>query len=197
MATARPLPDAALWTVTIQAGGTVPQSQANMKIGSLDSVSFHNMAGFPVNIIFTNELSSITDLAQGATSGAQGGSTPLMVTVNYTIWNYNTGQQVAGPYSIQFGIGPLPISIAALTTSPDPIAIPTGGQIAFSSDAKYTIVWKMNNVVANVWSPQPGTVSAGQNNPQVALAGANGNTVTYTITAAQGTRGGGTVQVGT
>jgi hypothetical protein len=164
MSAARTLPENALWTVTIQPGGTVSSANGNMKIGPSDTVSFHNLAGFPVNIIFTNALTSIMDLTQGASSGGKGGSTPLNLTLNYKIQNSNTSQQTGGPYSIQFGIGPLPISIQSLDTEPDPIAIPAGGQIAFNADADYTIVWKMGNVAANVWSPQPGTVSAGQNN---------------------------------
>jgi hypothetical protein len=198
MAAARPLPENALWTVTIQPGGTVSSAYANMKVNPSDTISFHNLAGFPVNIIFTNALTSITDLAQGATSGGKGGSTPLNLTLNYTIQNYNNSQPTGGPYSVQFGIGPLPISITALDTDPGSVAIPAGGQIAFDADANYTIVWKMGGVVnANLWSPQPGTVSAGQNNAQTALAGGNGNTVTYTISASPETHGGGTVSIGT
>lgn len=197
MSAARPLPENALWTITIQPGGTVSSANRNMKVSPSDSVAFHNLAGFPVNIIFTNALTSITNLAQGVTSGGKGGAPPLNLTLNYQIQNFNTSQQTGGPYSIQFGIGPLPISIQSLDTEPDPIAIPAGGQIAFNSDASYTIVWKMGNAPANVWSPQPGTVSAGQNSPQTALAGANGNTVTYTISSSPNTHGGGTVSIGT
>jgi hypothetical protein len=197
MAAARPLPNAALVTITIQPGGFLSAGDANKILGPLDSVSFRNTAGFPVNIIFTNTLTSMTNLAQGASSGAQGGSTPLMVTVNYKIQNYNGGRQTGGPYSIQFGIGALPISIQSLDTNPDPIAIPIGGQIAFDADAEYDIVWKINNVPANVWSGQTGTVSAGQNTPLTALAGANGKTVTYSISVPpELTRGGGTVSIG-
>jgi hypothetical protein len=195
MAAARPLPGNALWTVTIQPGGTVSSAYANMRVSPTDTISFHNLAGFPVNIIYTNALTSIMDLTQGASSSPKGGSTPLNLTLNYTIQNYNTSQQTGGPYSIQFGVGPLPISIAALDTNPDPIAIPAGGQIAFNSDAKYSIVWQIGGVNANIWSPQPATVSAGQNNPQTALAGANGKTVTYTIASSPETRGGGTVVI--
>src|ERR1700722_4981898 len=135
---ARPLPDGALVTITIQPGGTVASAYANQKVAALETISFHNTANFPVNIVMTNTLSSIT-LAQGATSGAQGGSTPLNVTLNYTIWNANTSQQTGGPYSIQFGIGPLPITISADSTSPDPIAIPPGGQVQFTTDDEYSI----------------------------------------------------------
>ncbi len=195
---ARPLPDNALWTIQIQSGGTVPPANQNMKVGSLDSLSFHNGATFPVDITFTNEFSSIDNLGMGANSGVQGGSTSLNLTLNYRIWNHNTGKQVAGPYSVQFGIGPLPISITGLNTSPDPIAIPAGGQIAFDSDTTYNIVWKLNNVVTpGLWSPQPSSVSAGQNNAQTALTGATGNTVTYTISSSPETHGGGTVNIGT
>ncbi len=200
MAAARPLPDNALVTIPIQLGGTVPSANANMKLGPLDSVSFRNGAGFPVNIVMSNTLSSITNLLQGASSGAQGGSTPLNVTVSYTIWNHNTGLQVSGPYSIQFGIGPLPIAITGDNTNPDPVAIPNGGQIQFTNNdsVTYTITWAMGGQPANVWSPQPGTINQGLNTPpQTALAGANGQSVTYTITVKNTeTRGGGTVNVG-
>jgi hypothetical protein len=138
---ARPLPDAALLTITIQPGGTLPSANANQKLGPLDSVQFRNTAGFPVDIVMTNTLSSIQNLVQGGTSGAQGGSTPLNVTLNFTILNHNTGQPTGGPYSIQFGIGPLPITITADTPSPDPIAIPIGGQIQFTADGSYRVGW--------------------------------------------------------
>jgi hypothetical protein len=200
MAAARPLANYALLTIPIQLGGTVPLANENMKLRPLDSINFHNGASFPVDIIFTNQFTSIYNLPMGTPSGAQGGATPLNLTLNYTIWNHNTGVQVAGPYSVQFGIGPLPIAITADNTNPDPVAIPKGGQIQFTNNdsAPYTIKWYLAKQPANVWSPQPGSINQRLNSPpQTALAGANGQSVTYTITL-QGTetRGGGTVNVG-
>lgn len=196
---ARPLPDAALLTITIQPGGTVSSGNANQKLGPFDSVQFHNTAGFPVDIVMTNTLSSIQNLVQGTTSGPQGGSTPLNVTLNFTILNHNTGQPTGGPYSIQFGIGPLPITITAQTPSPDPIAIPLGGQIQFTADGSYAVGWAFGNgQPANVWSPQPSQISQGLNTPpQTALAGANGQTLTYTLLTDMAIRGKGTVKIGT
>jgi len=196
---ARPLPDAALLTITIQPGGTLSSANANQKLGPLDSVQFHNTAGFPVDLVMTNTLSSIRNLLQGVSSGAQGGSTPLNVTLNYTILNHNTGQPTGGPYSIQFGIGPLPITITADTPSPDPIAIPNGGQIQFTSDGPYAVGWSFGNgQPANVWSPQPTAISQGLNAPpQTALAGGNGQSLTYTLLTDMATRGKGTVKIGT
>src|SRR5258708_23897447 len=115
---ARPLPDAALLTITIQLGGTLSSANANQKLGPLDSVAFHNTAGFPVDIVMTNTLSSIRNLLQGVSSGAQGGSTPLNVTLNYTILNHNIGQPTGGPYSIPVRIGPFPLPISPDTPSP-------------------------------------------------------------------------------
>jgi hypothetical protein len=62
---------------------------------------------------------------------------------------------------------------------------------------EYDIAWTINNAPANVWSGQTGTVSAGQNTPLTALAGANSKTVTYAISVpTKQTRGGGTVSIG-
>ena len=198
MAAARPLPEASSWTIGVEPGGIVSSANANLQLSTTEGVSFHNTATFPVNIIFTNMFSEIKDLLPGATSGAQGGSAPLNVTVNYIITNANTSQQTGGPYSIQFGIGALPITISGNNSSPDPVAIPHGGQIAFSSDSTYPILWTFvsNGQPANVWSPQPTQISPGQNTPQTALAGANGQAVQYTIPLKSETRGGGTVTVG-
>jgi hypothetical protein len=119
------------------------------------------------------------------------------VTVNYVVVNANSGVQTGGPYSIQFGIGALPIAISNQTPTPDPTTVPAGGKIAFSTDGEYGIAWTINNQPANVWSPQPTSLAAGQNGAQTALPGANGNNVVYTLADSQGIRGGGTVKVGT
>ncbi len=192
---AKPLPDLALWTVHIATGGVV-SSNGYIKIASLDTVSFYNGAAFPVNIVFTSNFSQISSLAPGQTSPAIGGS-PLNVTVDYTIYNANTGQPTGGPYAVEFGTGPLVVHISNLNTTPGSIAVPAGGEIQFNSDAVYNITWKYSNgSPANVWSPQPTQVAAGLNAVQVALAGANGQSLAYTIAASALTQGGGTVKVG-
>ncbi len=192
---AKPLPELALWTVQIAAGGVV-SANGYIKIGSQDTVAFYNGASFPVNIVFTSNFSEIAGLQPGRTSAAIGGTT-LNTTVNYTIYNANTGQPASGPYAIEFGTGPLVVRITNLNTSPGAIAIPAGGEIQFNSDATYNITWKYSNGnPANVWSPQPAQVSAGVNSTQLALAGANGQNLSYTITSTQLTQGGGTVKVG-
>jgi hypothetical protein len=165
-----------------------------MTVASTDSIYFNNGSMFPVNIIFTNTLTNIDDLPMHANSPSESAAN---VTVNYVIQNANTDQQTGGPYSVQFGIGALPISIASLNTNPDPIAVPAGGQIAFDADTEYDIIWEINGVGAHVWSPQPPTVSQGQNTPLTAQPGANGKTATYSIKDSSETHGGGTVSIGT
>ncbi len=194
------LPELALWTITIEPGGAVSASQQNIKIGPTDTIQFRNNAIFPVNIPFTNQLASIMSLPPGETSSAQGGSStsPLNVTVNFAIVNANNNAVTAGPCSVQFGIGPLPITIDASNTDPDPVAIPSGGQIQFNCiDGGYYITWKIGNQPANVWNPQPSSLVQGVNTPpQTALSGASGQSVAYQIQAkGTETRGGGTVVV--
>lgn len=191
----KPTP-ATVWTIFIQAGGTVASASQNLVVGPSDSIRFTNGAGFPVNIQYTvPPLPNITNLPIGATSGAAGGSSSnqLNVTVNYWVVNFNNPNQKSGPYSVQFGIGPLSITITNDDTNPDPVAIPKGGQIQFYCDAGYTITWKP----ANIWSPEPGTLVQGTNTPpQKAMAGANGQSLTYSIAPTnRDTRGGGTVVV--
>jgi hypothetical protein len=192
MAAARPLPEAVL-EILIQPGGTVSSGNANQKVSS-GSIYFNNSATFPVNIVFTNALTNISNLQPRASSASEGATT---VTVNYIVVNANTKLQTGGPYSVQFGIGPLPIEIANVTPDPDPTTVAEGGQIAFNADAKYGISWTINGQAANVWSPQPSTIAVGQNGAQTALPGANGNSLTYTLSDSMGIRGGGTVKIGT
>jgi hypothetical protein len=192
MSAARPLPEAVL-EIVIQPGGTVSSGNANLKVPS-GSIYFNNSATFPVNIVFTNALTNISNLQPRASSASEGATT---VTVNYIVVNANTKLQTGGPYSVQFGIGPLPIEIEDETPDPDPTSVPQGGQIAFSADANYGIAWTINGQPANVWSPQPSTISEGQNSAQTALPGANGNSLTYTLSDSLGIRGGGTVKIGT
>ena len=191
-----PVPDT-VWTIPIQAGGTVPQGYQNLQIAPGDSICFRNGATFPVNIHYTvPPLADISKLAMGATSGAAGGSSSnqLNVTVNYYVVNSNNTSQQFGPYSVQFGNGPLLITITGGDTNPDPVTIAKLAQIQFFCDAGYTIQW----TPSNVWSPEPATLAQGTNiPPQKALAGATGLTLTYKISPTPpDTRGGGTVGIG-
>lgn len=189
---ARPLPEVAQVDIVIQPGGTVSAAFANLKLTN-GSIYFTNTATFPVNIVFTNSLSNISGLQQGTNSASQGAAS---VTVNYVIVNATTRKQTGGPYSVQFDVGPLPISITSLTPTPDPIALPEGGEIQFTSDVEYNIGWATGGGPPTVWSPQPPTVSAGQNPTQTALPGASGLTLTYSLSDSRVIRGGGTVKIG-
>ena len=186
-----------VWTISIQPGGTLPLGYKNLQIGPGDSIKFSNGAGFPVNIHYTvPPLADINNLAIGATSGAAGGSSSnqLNVTVNYYIVNYAQPTQQTGPYSVQFGNGPLLITINNDDTNPDPVTIAKGAQIQFFCDVKYSISW----TPPNVWSPEPKTLQQGLNvSPQKALGGATGQKLAYTINPTnRATRGGGTVGIG-
>ena len=201
MATARPLYDAALWEIEIAVGGTVSQN-GYMKVGSLNSFKFKNNAGFPVNIVFQptgTGFTNINNLANGLTSASQGGVATLNFTINYLIYDANVPTvPTGGPYAIQFGIGPLEISITDLTPNIDPIAVPNGGQIQFTSeDNTYNIGWTQNNQPINgAWSPQPGTIYPGINGTQTAQPVVNSKTVVYSLSNQQERRGGGTVNMG-
>lgn len=192
---AKPVAFASIWQIQIALGGSV-SSNGDIKIANSDGVSFRNNAGFPVNIVFTGVYGPINNLANGASASPNGGP-GLNTTINYIIYNANSGQKTGGPYAIEFGQGPLVVTINALNTSPDPIVIPAGGQIQFQTDAQYNITWTMGGQPANVWNPQPSRLGQGASQVQTALAGANGKALSYTITNAALTRGGGTVQVGT
>jgi hypothetical protein len=189
---------ATVWTITIQAGGTVPSGSQNLQISPSDTIKFKNGASFPVNIHYTvPPLADTNNLAMGATSGATGGSSSnqLNVTVNYYVVNSNNTSQKSGPYSVQFGNGPLLITIDSSDTEPDPVTIAKGAKIQFFCvDNNYSINW----TPSNIWSPEPTTLVRGMNIPaQTALAGAAGKSVTYTIAPSnRDTRGGGTVGVG-
>lgn len=194
MATARQLHQEALVDITIAVGGTVSQN-AYIKVGQLDSIEFTNNAGFPVDIIFTGTLTNISNLLNGKTSGPQGGNQALNVTVNYVVKNHNTGQQTGGPYAVQFGVGPLTVTMTSDSPSPDPIAVPAGGTLLFNADANYTIQWSQ----AGLWSPQPTQINQGGGPPtnpiMTAQPGANGLNVTYN-TSPRALPGKGTVKIG-
>jgi hypothetical protein len=195
---ARNLPELALSTIPISPGGTVPAGNAYMNLGPLDSIKFHNLAGFAVNIVFTNVFPTINNLANNSYSGTMGGTTALNVTLNFKIVDAISGKTTGGPYAIQFGIGPLPITLSSLDTSPDPVAVPIRGQIQFTADVAYNIGWTIGGQPApGVWAPQPTVINAGLNPPQTAQAGADAKSLAYAISYKNTeTRGGGTVKVG-
>jgi len=191
---ANPKAFATQYQIQIALGGTV-SSNGNIKITNSDSISFKNNAGFPVNIIFTAVYGPINGLPNGGTQAPNGGP-GLNTTINFSIYNANTGLKVSGPYYVEFGQGPLVVSIAGLNTNPDPIAVPALGQLQFNCDAAYNIVWKFaNGLNANVWTPTKTQLPAGSTT-LTALSGATLQVLTYIITDASHTRGGGTVNVG-
>ena len=195
---AEPVPFAALYEIQIQPNGTVLTNN-NLKVTNSDSIAFRNGAGFPVNIVFTTVFGPINNLAPNGTEVPNGGPA-LNTTVNYTIFNATTGAKTGGPYCVQFGTGPLIITIQSLNTSPDPISVPPGGEIQFVCDGKYSIEWMSNNAPVTAWTPQPLLLYANANpnpNPvQTALPAVYGQTITYRIGNATETRGGGTVGIG-
>lgn len=197
MATAYKLPHGAQVTIGIQPGGTVTPGDENWPASNGQSITFQNGAGFPVNILFTSPIADILGLPNGAPSSS---FTASNIIVNYTIYNANlppTAQPVGGPYSVDFGLGVLPISINASDTNPDPVAIPNGGKIQFTCDTKYKIAWSIAKQPApGAWMPQITQLQAGVNPVLTAQPGANSQTVAYTITAGGETHGGGTVVLG-
>ena len=190
---AEPVPFASLYQINIQANGTV-STNANLKITNSDAVSFHNGASFPVNIVFTSVFGPLT-VPAGQTQSPNGGP-GVNTTINYTIYNASTGAKTGGPYSIQIGTGPLVVNISSLNPTPDPIALPPGGQLKFVSDAKYNIAWSSNQMPVTAWTPQPLQLVAGTNPIMTALPAVINQVLTYTLTNATEIHGGGTVNVG-
>lgn len=176
---ARPLPEVASRTLTISPEGTVDSHQY-LRVGPLDSICFDNTADFPVNITFTSVFQPI-EVVQHSTSPEQGGVTSLKVTINYRIYNAETGKETGGPYAVDFGDGAMTISISGSTPSPEHVAIPAGGKIAFDSDVDYKISWTWNGQPIHAWVPDPPQVSHGHNSDETALPVAHGKTLYYDL----------------
>ncbi len=88
------------------------------------------------------------------------------------------------------GSGPIRINISNGLPDLDTVSIPVGGQIQFNSDTTYGLTWVPENVLSPVLtSLQPG-LNPVQTSPF-------GQPVSYTITSKTGTRGKGTVKIGT
>jgi len=193
MATARNYLNATT-EVTISTSGTVATAQQNLAhLTDSSDVDFQNEAPFPVTLKFTAEFGDV-QIAKGGSSGNLSASE---ITVNYTIYNANTNQPTGGPYSIQWGDGPLAINIAGVTPTPASASVAVGGMIQFTSDSDDGIGWTYTNggASANVWSPQPTSVTTGENDEQTGLPGVNGN-FTYTLSSTPGAVGKGTIKVG-
>jgi hypothetical protein len=180
--------------VTISTTGTVAPAQQNLaQLADGSSVQFQNDAPYPVNLEFTAEFGEVP-IARGKSSGDLSASE---VTVNYTIYDALTNQPTGGPYSIQWGNGPLTIDIAGVTPSPASASVAEGGKIQFDSDSEDGIQWTytVGGGTANVWNPQPTDVASGENGEQTALPGVQGN-FTYTLSSTVGTNGKGTIKIG-
>lgn len=192
MATARHFLDAPI-EVVISPAGTISSAQENLVLSS-GSVQFQNDAPFKVNLEFTAEFGTVS-IDEGQPSDELSATN---VTVNYTIVDQANGQPTGGPYSIQFGIGPLAIAISGVTPTPQSAIIPVGGKIQFTSSEDDTIAWTytVGGGKASVFSPLPGTVSSGVNQVQTALPGISAS-VTYTLNPDTEAAGKGTIKIGT
>jgi hypothetical protein len=193
MATARQLLNATT-EITISTSGTVSASQQNLAhLADNSTVQFTNDAPFTVELKFSAEFGNVV-IARGSSSSELSASE---VTVTYTIYNAVTNQPTGGPYSIQWGNGPLAINISGVTPTPPSASVAVGGTIQFSSDSDDGIGWTYTNSgsSANVWSPQPGSVTSGQNGKQTALPGVAGN-FTYSLSSTPGSVGKGTIKIG-
>jgi hypothetical protein len=113
-----------------------------------NSVTFtNNNATSAVSIAFnpTGILTDISNLAAGSTSAAQ--TMPVSASVNYYV---TVGSIVSpnGPYAIQSGNGFMVVTVSGgvgtETCSPDPVAIPLGGNLEMQpavSTHVYNVAW--------------------------------------------------------
>ena len=112
-----------------------------------NNVTFTNNASSPVSIAFnpTGILTNISNLAVGSTSTAQ--TMPVSASVNYYV---TVGSVVTpnGPYAIQSGNGFMVVTVSGgigtETVSPDPVAIPLGGNLEMQpavSSQVYDVAW--------------------------------------------------------
>ena len=189
---ANPCPELANWSLQVVNPGVLNSNQT-LQIGSSDTITFHNGCTFPIDIVFgPNSFGTIT-VQPGQTSRSLGGNN-LNVTYDYWVFNHSTGAQTGGPYAVQFGIGPLQVSI--VSANGVTLAIPNGGEIQFNSDAAYTISWTFasNGQPANVWSPEPTQIPQGLSVVMRALPGANSQTLNYALNSTIDVRGGGTIK---
>jgi hypothetical protein len=186
MATARVLPEAQV-EVIISPTGTVTTPDIGLPVGG--SFYFYNNAPFPVQISFTSTFNTI-NLAAGASSSPITAPGSANFTVNYGIRNNNNNQVTGGPYGIQFGNGPMAITIQGGDSTPGTISIPNGGSVQFTSDAKYNINWSQTGIFSITELVQ------GVNPVATAQSLPASTSVNYTLSPRlQGTRGGGTVKI--
>jgi hypothetical protein len=185
MATARQFFNSPI-DIPISATGSIPLGDQNLQVANNVSIEFTNNATFPVNLVFTSQFGTINVLA-GQSSAAITGSTLM---VNYTIYNGLNNQPIGGPYSIQWGLGVLQISISSGVPTPQNITIAKQAKIQFTSDAAYPITWNPTNS----FSPDPSPLTVGLNGAQAAVAA--GQTVSYEFGTPGGVVRGGTVKVG-
>jgi hypothetical protein len=192
MATARHLLNNPI-EVTISPTGTVSSAQQNLVLSS-GSVQFQNDATFDVKLVFTAEFGTVTVDAGDPSDDLSATN----VTVNYVIQNKNNGQQTGGPYSIQFGIGPLAISISGTSPTPDNAIIPVGGKIQFTTNMDDMIEWTYavgGGSANSVFTPALTELDSGTNPVQTAPVGTS-TTLNYSLNSAIGAAGKGTIKIG-
>lgn len=200
MATARAYPDQAMaTTIDIEAGGVV--NPPNQPVPNDGSVKFYNAGTYPVNIVFSNNtFPAINNLGLKQTSNPVGGLGTDNITVDYYIYDANNpNMPYAGPYSIEFGVGPLAVVITKGSVNLPEIRVPQGGEIQFTSDGTYPIAWThQDGSPAYIWTPQPQQVQSGNPNPNPVQKAPVGTdvTVNYSIPYLKEITGKGTVHVG-
>jgi hypothetical protein len=112
-----------------------------------NSVTFTNNATSSVSIAFnpTGILTNISNLVACSTSAAQ--TMPASASINYSV---TVGSVVTpnGPYAIQSGDGFMVVTVSGgigtETVSPDPVAIPLGGNLEMQpavSSHVYDVAW--------------------------------------------------------
>jgi hypothetical protein len=186
MATAR-YPEAALVTIDINVSGE--SDSPGLAIEDSDSITFTNLAPFPVSIGFICADGTVfNDISRINANSPQGSSQPPQqgaITVNYWITNLNSKAK-NGPYAIQVNQGAannpapmlVPISDANPPADEETISVPFSGWLEFDLDAEYTIQWTEGAGVFNT----PSTIGPGTAGPYQAQNGNKVQTAVYELT---------------
>ncbi|HKH98818.1 MAG TPA: hypothetical protein VJ999_06890 [Candidatus Sulfotelmatobacter sp.] len=184
--------------LTISPSGTVSAAQAYLQIPDNTGIQFKSSAPFGLNLVFSSSPPGTVPVpANGSNANP---ITESEVTLNYVIKRQDNGMQTGGPYAIQWGQGPLAISVTASSPS-FTIAVPQQGYIQFTADSDYNITWEDGNGhPVTVWFQQPGEISptppGGPNPNPVQQAKPGVATVYCTFAVALNVPGKGTVKIG-
>jgi hypothetical protein len=196
-----------LTTIDIDINGGAEQPDVILTGGLNDTLTFNNYAPFPVDIKFFAANGPVFNNVEIAADEPQNGSQSpqqTQITVNYNIYNHDTGLKTGGPYGVQVGVGtatnPAPLLIPVISGSPAPeqatISVPSSGWIRFNikDNVAYQISWDPPAPPDAFNTPKtigPGLTSAFQ-----AKQGIPVNSAGYTLAAMAKTPGHGTVKIG-